>query len=199
MTTEQNPNLVINNVRASYFYGHQPYVGDDPTKPNFGTHLIMTPDHPAIPSIKAAQRAVAVAMWGADADAVMAQLAAKDRLVLHDGSVSKPGNDAYKGMIYVSANSGKKRFTIVDADRTPLVESSGRPYSGCWINAIIQVWAQSNKWGKGVNAQICGVQFVKHGDAFGGGRVAAADEFTILASSTDAAAPAAAGSAAGLF
>lgn len=198
MTTEPNPNLHIPMVRLSYFYGFQPYIGDDPTKPNFGTHLIMTPDHPSIPAIKAAQRAVAVAMWGTDADSVMTQLAAKDRLVLHDGSVSKPGNDAYKGMIYVSANSGKKRFTIVDADRTPLVESSGRPYSGCWANAIIQVWAQQNKWGKGVNAQICGVQFVKHGEAFGGGRVASADEFTVLATSTDAPPPAA-GQAAGLF
>jgi hypothetical protein len=198
MTTEQNPNLHIPNVRLSYFFGHQPYTGDDPLKPNFGTHLLMQPDHPSIPAIKAAQRAVAVAMWGDEADAVMAQLQAKDRLVLHNGTISKPGNEAYKGMIYVSANSGKKRFTIVDADRTPLAESSGRPYSGCWANAIIQVWAQQNKFGRGINAQICGVQFVKHGDAFGGGRVAAADEFSVVAASTDAPPPSA-GQAAGLF
>lgn len=197
MTTEPNPNLHVPNVRTSYFYGFQPYIGEDPTKPNYGTHLIMPPDHPIIPAIKSAQRAVAVAMWADQADAVMAQLAAKDRLVLHDGTVSKPGQDAYKGMLYVSANSGKKRFTIVDADRTPLQESDGRPYSGCYVNAIIQVWAQQNKWGRGINAQICGVQFLRHGEAFGGGRVAAADEFQVVAASTDAPAPG--GSAAGLF
>lgn len=200
MTTETtNQNLLLENVRASYFYGHQPYIGDDPTKPNYGTHLLFTETHPAYALVKAAQRKAAVAFWGEEADAVMAQLANKDRLALHNGSLSKPGNDAYKGMFYVSANSGKKRFTIVDADRTPLVESSGRPYSGCYVNAIIQIWCQQNKFGRGVNAQICGVQFLKHGDAFGGGRIAAPEEFSVQASSTDAAPPAAQGSAAGLF
>ena len=197
MTTEQNPNLHIPDVRLSYFYGHEPYTSDD-GKINYGTHLLMKPDHPSIPAIKAAQRAVAVAMWGADADAVMTQLAAKDRLVLHDGTISKPGNDAYKGVLYVSANSGKKRYTIVDADRRPLTAADGRPYSGCYANAIIQVWAQQNKFGRGINAQICGVQFLRHGEAFGGGRVAAADEFNVVAASTDAPAPAS-GAAAGLF
>lgn len=198
MTTEPNPNIKLDNVRTSYFFGHSPFVGQDPTKPNFGTHLLMPPDHPAIAVIKAAQRAVAIAQWGKDAEAVMAQLAAKDRLALHDGTVSKPGQEAYKGMIYVSANSGKKRFTIVDADRTPLTEADGRPYSGCYVNAIIQIWPQDNKWGKGINAQICGVQFLRHGEAFGGGRVATPDEFQVVAASTDAPPPSG-GSAAGLF
>lgn len=200
MTTEStNVNLLLPNVRLSYFYGFQPYVGDDPTKPNFGSHLLFDDKHPAYELVKNAQRQAATAFWGAEADAVMGQLANKDRLALHNGSISKPGNDAYKGMFYVSANSGKKRFTIVDADRTPLVESSGRPYSGCYVNAIVQVWCQQNKFGRGVNVQMCGVQFLKHGDAFGGGRIASADEFAVVASSTDAPAPGGAGASAGLF
>ena len=44
MTTEQNPNLHIPDVRLSYFYGHEPYTSDD-GKINYGTHLLMKPDH----------------------------------------------------------------------------------------------------------------------------------------------------------
>lgn len=199
MTTETtNVNLILNDVRTSYFYGFQPFVGDDPTKPNFGTHLLFPETHPAYLLVKNAQRKAAEAFWGAEANDVMTQLANKDRLALHNGSISKPGQDAYKGMFYVSANSGKKRFTIVDADRSPLVEASGRPYSGCYVNAIIQIWCQANKWGKGINAQICGVQFLRHGEAFGGGRVATPDEFQVVAASTDAPPPSG-GAAAGLF
>lgn len=201
MTTEtSNVNLILFDVRTSYFFGFEPFRDKvNPAKYNYGTHLVFLDTHPAYKLVKDAQRQAAVAMWGTDAEAVMAQLAAKDRLALHNGSISKPGNDAYKGMFYVSANSGKKRFTIVDTDRTPLVEASGRPYSGCYVNAIVQVWAQQNSFGRGINTQICGVQFLRHGEAFGGGRVAAPEEFSVIAASTDAPAPAAAGASAGLF
>lgn len=190
------------DVRLSYFYGFEPYTNTDKdgkVSKSFCGHFLMPPDHPGIALIKAAQRRAALGMWPDKAEEMLVALAGQDRLCLHNGNISKPGQDGYKDMFYVSGSS-KKRFTIVDGDRTPLTAESGRPYSGCYANAIVEVWAQNNSWGKRINAQISGVQFYKHGESFGGGRVAAPEEFgNVSAAGADGAAPAAATGAAGLF
>lgn len=54
--------------------------------------------------------------------------------------------------------------------------SDGRPYSGCYVNAKVQIWAQKDKY-VGVRCTLVSVQFVKDGDAFGGGGPATADGF----------------------
>jgi hypothetical protein len=142
--------VILSDVRTSYFYGFEPYKGDNGD--SYCSHFLMAPDHPGVALIKAAQRRAATAMWKDGAEAMLQALAKQDRLCLHDGDTSKPGVDGYKGMLFVSGNS-KKRFTIVDGDRSPLTAADGRPYSGCYVNAIVQVWAQQNKWGKRINAQ----------------------------------------------
>jgi hypothetical protein len=186
--------VILSDVRTSYFYGFEPYKGDNGD--SYCSHFLMAPDHPGVALIKAAQRRAATAMWKDGAEAMLQALAKQDRLCLHDGDTSKPGVDGYKGMLFVSGNS-KKRFTIVDGDRSPLTAADGRPYSGCYVNAIVQVWAQQNKWGKRINAQISGVQFLRHGESFGGGRVAAPEEFGVVSGAgADSAAPA--GASAGL-
>lgn len=89
--------------------------------------------------------------------------------------------------MYVSARS-KTRPSVFDQQRQELTESDGKPYSGCYVNASIELWAQDNDFGKRVNAQLRGVQFLRDGDAFGGGaRPADADEFDEIAVSDDTA------------
>lgn len=187
-------------VRTSYFYGFTGYKDkDDPKKISYPSHFLLPPNHPGVELVKAAQRAAAIAQWKDQAGNMLQTLAAQDRLCLHSGNVSKPGVDGYQDMLFVSGNA-KKRFTIVGPDRTPLnADDPNAPYSGCYVNAIIQVWAQANSWGKRINAQIMGVQFTRHGESFGGGRVAAPEEFSNLGGGgADSAVPGG-GAAAGLF
>jgi len=66
---------------------------------------------------------------------------------------------------------------VIDGDKTILKEESGRPYSGCYVNANIEVWAQDNSFGKRINAQLKGVQFYRDGDAFSGSAPSSPDEF----------------------
>jgi hypothetical protein len=68
------------------------------------------------------------------------------------------------------------------------------PYSGCHANAIINIWAQNNKWGKRVNAGLTGVQFLRHDVRLSGaGKVASLEEFGVVATDADGAAPASGG------
>lgn len=88
-----------------------------------------------------------------------------EKLCLRDGN--NEDWDGYEGHMYVSA-SNTKRPAIIDRDKTPLSEEDGRPYSGCYVNAVVRVWAMDNKHGKRVNASLEAIQFVKDGDPFSG-------------------------------
>ena len=103
----------------------------------------------------------------------------KDKVAIRSGEEKgERGIDGYSAdMCYVSSNS-KKKVPVVDRDLTPLDESDGKPYAGCYVNATIRLWAQDNKYGKRVNAQLRAIQFVADGEPFGEGSVDAAEEFS---------------------
>lgn len=104
--------------------------------------------------------------------------------VVQDGDL-KPNWDGFEGNLYVNTNSDR-RPTIVDRDQSPLAQSDGKPYGGCKVNMILDVWAQDNGYGKKVNATLTGLQFVEDGDTFGAGAPPAdASKFPTLAVEDD--------------
>jgi hypothetical protein len=96
------------------------------------------------------------------------------KVCLKDGDES--GRPEYENAYFIKAST-KKRPTIIDRDKSPLVEEDGRPYSGCYVNAIVDLWRQDNQYGKRVNANLLGVQFAKDGEAFGSGPVDVTNAF----------------------
>jgi len=92
----------------------------------------------------------------------------------------KKSYDGYEGMFFITSSNSKIRPTVVDRDRSPLVEADGRPYAGSFVNGTITLWIQDNEFGKRVNANLRGVQFVRDGDAFGVKPVDADDEFDVV-------------------
>ncbi len=142
----------------------------------FSASGIMASNHKQMAELKAALKTLAKDKWGTKADAVYKALDAADKLCLHNGD-SKSDYDGYEGNFYVSTRS-KVRPSVFDQQRQELTEADGKPYSGCYVNMSIELWAQDNQYGKRINAQLRGVQFLRDGDAFaGGGRPAEADEF----------------------
>lgn len=98
-----------------------------------------------------------------------------DKLCISDGDESE--YNGYAGMWSVKAGNSK-RPTVIDRDKTPLTEEDEKLYAGCYVNGIIDLWFQNNSYGKRVNANLLGVQFVKDGTPLGdGAKVADADEF----------------------
>lgn len=196
MAEKQNTDLLLTNVRTSYFYGFKAYEGDDGGK-SFCSHLIMATNHPQLGALQALMRKVAVDTWKDKAEEVLQQLKAQDRLCIHRGDISKPGQDAYKGLLYISSSSKIKPRIVacVGGINQEIGEDHElAPYSGCKVNAIVGIWAQNNKFGKRINAQLMGVQFVAHDQRLSGaGRVASIDEFGIVATDADGAAPSSGG------
>lgn len=159
-------------------------AGPDGGEPSFSAALIIPPNHPIIPKLNAAFERLAKEKWGEKGPAIVKQLRAQDRLALHDGA-TKAGYAGYDGNLFINTRS-KMRPTVVDRNKVPLSEEDGKVYAGCYVNALIELWAQdSQSYGKRINAQLRGVQFSRDGDAFSAGSVAGEDEFADLGDQGD--------------
>jgi len=83
-----------------------------------------------------------------------------DDMCLKDGGDTK--YDGNKSFWLLKASSNHPP-TVVDSDKSKLSEDDGKIYAGCYANVIIDFWLMDNSFGKKVNANLYGVQFVKHG------------------------------------
>jgi hypothetical protein len=176
---ETSMKIRLTNVRLAFPAIFQAQTVNGEGDPAYSATFILPADHPQIREIKAAIKEVAKNKWGAKADQQLALMEKQDKTALHDGDL-KSNYDGFAGNLYVSARS-KTRPTVVDRDRTPLTASDGKPYAGCFVNAVVELWAQDNQYGKRINASLGGVQFAADGDAFGGGGVRTeADDFDDL-------------------
>jgi hypothetical protein len=116
-----------------------------------------------------------------DGTAMHKLLAKKDKLALHDGD-DKPKYEGFPGNRYLSPSSDAKPTVMHGRTREPIGKTDGTVYSGCVVNAKVELWVQDNQWGQRVNATLLGVQYVKDGDAFGAGATPAnPDDFPDLA------------------
>lgn len=172
--------ILIKDVRLTFpslFHATAPKAGGAAA---FSASFLLTKDHKQLPEIRAAFKKMADEKWGAKGAATLKTMEASDKLCLHNGD-TKAEYEGYEGNLYISSRS-KVRPSVFDHQRNELMEEDGRPYSGCYVNASLEFWAQDNDYGKRINAQLRGVQFLRDGEAFAGGSTpAGADEFDEIA------------------
>lgn len=167
-------NLVIKNARLSYptLFKKGTYEGKESDKYE-ATLLFPKSDTKTYETLKAAIQEI---MTANKAKVPASKWCLKDG----DEIADEKDYEEYRGMWAFKAGN-TKRPTVIDRDRTPLVEEDEKVYAGCYVNAIVSLWFQNNTYGKRVNANLLGVQFVKDGEPFGdGAKVANADEFEEL-------------------
>lgn len=197
MSKSTNIEILVKGVRFSYLNVFEPYTSPEGKK-SYGLNAIIPPNHPQFPEIIETIKKVAQATFGDEWQTTLKTLNAQDRVCLHNGDVSKPNAEGYKGMFYISANK-KTPFRALETRNGVNVEltaSDGRPRSGDYGNVKLSIWGQANQFGKRINADPLGVQFVRRGPPLGGGgRVAKLDEFGVEPSDVDGDAPATAGGA----
>lgn len=106
----------------------------------------------------------------------------KDRMFLRDGDKSEYAGFAGNWSLKAANNVRPK---IINRDKSQLSEEDGVMYAGCYVNAVISVWVQNNAYGKRVNANLLGIQFVRDGEPFSGGRAASDDDFDDISDDDD--------------
>lgn len=176
--------IKLNNVRLSYpsLFEATDYEGDGVFK--FRATFLIPKGSPLDKEIQAAVATVAKEAWGEKYQSILDSIKHNPNKAGYRDGDTKPDSDGYAGNMFIVA-SNKSRPLVIDKDKTPLVAADGRPYSGCYVNATINIFAYENK-GKGISASLGGVQFFKDGDAFSGGGVATADEFDDISEGADA-------------
>lgn len=105
---------------------------------------------------------------------------AADKRCLKDGSESS--YDGYENAMSLKASNGNPPLRMA-ADKSKLLEDDGTFYAGCYVDAILGVWVQDNKFGKRVNSNLLAIRFRGDGEPFSGARVSeeeAANEFDDL-------------------
>lgn len=176
--------IQLKNVRLSFpaLWVAEAFEGEGEKKYK-ATFLIPKTD-PQVKIIKDAINEVSKAKWGAKAPAIVKAMEGNsNKICFYDGE--SKSYDGYAGCMALSA-SNKKRPTVKDRNAATLTESDERPYAGCYVNGSVELWAQDNKWGKGMRASLRGVQFYRDGDQFTAGSVAGEDEFEDLGEGSDA-------------
>lgn len=159
-------------------------------KPAYGGKLIVPPANKRI--VKQLDEAMLEAAKGqpkwTNPEKVLAKLVADDAVCFRKKEYCDKNDDPYAGFedtFYLSVRSEKTKPAVIDRDKSPLDEASGRPYSGSFVNAHVEIWAQDNKFGRRINATLLGVQFFRDGDSFGGGSRPDVDAFDDLSDGTD--------------
>lgn len=159
--------------------------------PKFGAVLIIDPksktrhdpDLKQSKYINDAIKKVAKEKWKDKAEGILRVLNgdAQKWCYFEEDKLNQEGDvvDGFEGMFWLKANSPIQP-TIIDRDRTELARKDGRPYPGCYVIMKVDIWPQDNVHGKGMRAQLQGLQFLKDGDAFGGGTRSKVDDFEDL-------------------
>lgn len=169
--------VTLNRVRLSFpaLFKAKKVNEKDQGDPKFNAVFLLdkTKDAAQIDALRQAVVAVAKEKWPG------AKLPAGIKYCVRDGAEKEDMPGYGKGVNFVSA-SNQHRPSVVDRDLTPIVEDDNKIYAGCYVNAVIRLWAQDNSFGKRINAQLNGVQFVGDGEAFGEKPFNAQEEFQPL-------------------
>jgi hypothetical protein len=104
-----------------------------------------------------------------------------NRLCLKDGD--ETDREEQRGC-YILKASTKRRPLVLNRDKSSITEDDNVIYAGCYVNAIVTLWAQDNAYGKRINGHLEGVQFCGHGEPFGPPAIDA-DEFDVFGTDDD--------------
>ena len=170
--------IKLQNVRMSFpaLFTPEAFKPGDALKFK-ATFLIEKGSEQAAAIEKAILETVRAKFGAKDAEKIIASIRGNaNKFCYQDGDTKT--FDGYEAMMALSAKNSTRPL-VIDRDRTPLAEADGRLYAGCYVNASVEFFAYDNT-GKGVSASLGGVQFVKDGDAFAGGKAASEDDFDAL-------------------
>jgi len=148
--------------------------------PRYGCNLGLPKGGPQEKLLEDAIRQVATEAWKDKAAAMVKGFRGNsNKFCLIDGDAVT--YDGAQGLMVLSARRPKKngRPVLYDRRKNPLTEDDGTLYSGCYVNVMVDVWAQVKDY-PGIRCQLLGVQFYRDGDAFSGGARVSDDDFEDL-------------------
>jgi len=178
--------VILKDVRIAFpdLFQARQYEGQGPF--TYGATFLMEPGSDAAALVHKTIKEVAAEKWTAKASDVLKSMAGNNQKICFYAGDQKE-YDGFAGMMALSTKRQQEAGhpKVVDQKLNELSSQDGKPYGGSYVNAKVDIWAQENKWGKGIRATLIAVQFVKDGDAFTATGPATAEGFGEEESSDD--------------
>ncbi len=182
----------LKNVRIAFPALDKPVSFGNEGEPAYQAKFIIEPGSAEVKLLDDAILATAKEKWKDKADGVMEMLKEDKKLCfVHGPYKNKKSGEVYagfEGKFSLSTRSPKTQPTVFDQFNREVKDPSEIKrliYSGCFVHAKVDIWAQDNSYGRRINANIAGVMFAKEGEAFGGSAPATGDDFADLKADED--------------
>lgn len=178
------PILMLKNKRVSFPALAVPKaIGEGEAA--YGARFIIDPNDPDVGLLDEAMAEAAVEKWREDGADVLSMLIAGKKVCFEHAPYrsTKTGKPyaGFEGKFSLGTRSAKTKPTVVNEfgkEVESKLQIEQLIYSGCYVHAKVEIWAQDNQFGRRVNAALLGVMFAGRGESFGGGSGAAeADDF----------------------
>lgn len=178
--------ITLRKVRLAFPDLYVPTAMKEGQQKQYGSTFLIPQDSDLDKQVQKTIKAVAEAKWGDEAEDILEMIEDDTQLCgyISGDHKKKRKLDGFSGNMALSAKN-KLRPPVLDAQGAATTEDDGIVYAGCYVNAKVEIWAQSNEHGKAIRASLLGVVFHSKGDAFGGGRVADVDDLADLAEGLD--------------
>ena len=159
--------LTLRNVRLSFPHLFEKAVYDGNETKFEATFLIPKDDEEQLASIRSEMKKKLLEKF-VTADKIPKGITKGIRNCLRDGDDQE--YDGYADHMSFKA-SNKHRPRTMGRDKKPIEPESGLLYAGCYVDAIVDVWVQDNKYGSRINANLMAVRHRADGEAFGAGGI----------------------------
>lgn len=192
--------LVLKDVRCSFItLGEPEYFGGQKQKPSdkrrWSSTFLIPSESAYRKQIDAMMEELAKEKWEKKAPTILVNIRSDPKAsCFTDGN--RKDYEGYKNHWALTAhrNEDKGRPLVMDTDKSPIYKpdnelyegKAGRIYSGCFVNAQVEFWAQDNPNGKAIRCTLLGIQRNRDGDAFSGGSAPDADAFDEITEGADA-------------
>jgi hypothetical protein len=174
--------MLIKNVRMAFpaIFEAEAFGDGDPA---YGAKFIVPSNHPQLAEIRKEVIRAATEKWGEKGAGVLALLKDDKKVAWVEGPYRNKNGDIYDGFdnaFHLSTRNGGKapvKPSVFDQHNRSVTQADGVVYSGCYVDASVEFYAQDNGYGRRINCSLRGVRKAGDGDSFGGGGAASADEF----------------------
>jgi hypothetical protein len=172
--------IKLKNVRLSFPEITKPKAFQEGQTPKYQATFLLNPsDKEGAAQIKMLQQEI---------KAVLTEHYGKDipkgiKLCLKDNAKEEKEYAGYEGQWFVSTSNTARPGLAGRDPRIPLNAEDIEElfYPGAVVNGTLTLWVQDNQYGKRVNANLRGIQFVKNGERLGGvAPVEAESEFDVI-------------------
>ena len=174
LVVKENGDIILKNIRTSYLYCFEPQenTGDDgKVTKKYKCTAILDPEDEhkeALAELKKLLDARQKAKWKSRIP--------RDKLCLRDGDPTEKEEYAGKWILVMSERDDNPPACLDRDGKRQVKKSDDKLYSGCIANVMFRFWDQDNKYGKRVNANFLGIQWVAEGEKFSAVERPKADE-----------------------